>query len=166
MGNQQRNSRQDCRPERTKIGRRPYQPPVDIEPSLGQRVRHLSRAFMVAISKELSRYGVKAGQWSALRVLWKEEGLSQVELAERMRIERASLTSIVATLEKDKLIRRVPDSIDRRRIRIFLTTKGRNLEDELLSLGKSTNERATRGLTASQIAQFHLLLDRMMSNLK
>ncbi len=121
---------------------------------------------MIAISKELNSYGVRAGQWSALRVLWNEEGFSQVELAERMRIERASLTSIVSALEKDKLIRRVPDTADRRRIRIFLTAKGRKLETELLSLGKATNERATRGLTAGQIAEFHLVLDRMMSNLR
>jgi DNA-binding MarR family transcriptional regulator len=56
--------------------------------SIGYLFRYGYRAFARAISVELQPYEISSGQWSVLRVLWDDEGLSQVELAERMRVER------------------------------------------------------------------------------
>ena len=51
--------------------------------SIGYLSRQMYRMFAKSIAAELAPFGLVAGQWSVLRVLWSEEGLSQVDLADR-----------------------------------------------------------------------------------
>jgi hypothetical protein len=60
--------------------------PAAAEQSIGYLFRYGYRAFARAISIELQPFEISSGQWSVLRVLWETEGLSQVELAENMRV--------------------------------------------------------------------------------
>jgi DNA-binding MarR family transcriptional regulator len=57
-------------------------------------------------------------------------GISPCDLAETMRVERATVTTLIDGLERDGFVRREPAPGDRRSIRIRLTPKGRRLIDE------------------------------------
>src|SRR2546423_6601881 len=72
--------------------------------SVGYLARYAHRAFAKALAAELAPHGILGAQWSVLRVLWEQEGLSQVDLAERMRVEKASLTSVLDAMERRRLI--------------------------------------------------------------
>jgi DNA-binding MarR family transcriptional regulator len=134
--------------------------------SIGYLVRYAYRTFVRALAVELEAHAVTTGQWSVLRVLWQQEGLSQVELAQRMLVEKASLTSILADMAKRKLIVRTRNAEDRRKINISLTPQGRRLKDKLLPAGGRINKQATRGMSAAELAQFGSLLGRLTSNLE
>jgi MarR family transcriptional regulator, organic hydroperoxide resistance regulator len=136
------------------------------EQSLGYQIRYAYRAFVKALADELRAHQITASQWSALRVLWRTDGLSQVELAERMMVEKASLTSVIKAMIGDGLVTRRRNSKDRRMLNISLTTAGRRLEHRILPLVSKINKRATRTLSASEIQQFQALLVRMMVNLR
>jgi MarR family transcriptional regulator, organic hydroperoxide resistance regulator len=98
--------------------------------------------------------------------LWEKEGLSQVELAQRMMVEKASLTSVLQAMENSGLILRTRNSDDRRKVNIFLTAAGRKLRDKVLPLGSGINRRAAQGLTAEEVRQLRTLLARVMRNLQ
>ncbi len=91
--------------------------------------------------------------------------MSQVELAQRMLVEKASLTPVLAALAASGLITRVRNSEDRRKVNISLTPSGRRLKDQLLPLGGKVNKRATRGMSASEVQQLRRLLARLLINL-
>ena len=91
----------------------------------GYMVRNAHRAYDRVLATALSKQKVLTGQWSLLRVLWHEDNLSQIEVANRMKIERASLTIMLNTVEKAGLITRKIDARDRRKQLISLTRKGR-----------------------------------------
>jgi DNA-binding MarR family transcriptional regulator len=133
--------------------------------SLGYQIRYAYRGFVKALAEELEPHRVTTSQWSALRVLWQCEGLSQVELAQRMMVEKASLTPVLAGMEAGGLITRHRSLEDKRKIRIYLTATGRRLKEKVLPLGARINNRATRGLTAAQSQTLHALLTKVMANL-
>src|ERR1700712_2289865 len=93
--------------------------------SVGYLVRYAHRAFVKVLADEVAPHGILTAQWSVLRVLWDMEGLTQVELAERMLVEKASLTGVLEGIERRGLILRVRNAEDRRKINITLTMQGR-----------------------------------------
>jgi DNA-binding MarR family transcriptional regulator len=141
-------------------------PPMSAEQSLGYQIRYAYRIFVKALADELDAFHITTGQWSALRVLWQEEGLSQVELAQRMMVEKASLTAVLKAMAAEGLITRVRNVEDRRKVNIFLTASGRRLKGKILPLIGKINRRATRQLSASDVRQLHTLLARVMINLQ
>jgi DNA-binding MarR family transcriptional regulator len=136
------------------------------DPSLGYLVRYAHRAFVKALAQELEPHGITTGEWSALRVLWMQEGLTQVELAARMQVERASLTGVLNGLEEKGLIARARNRDDRRKINLRLTPAGRGLEKKLIACAHTINERATRGLPAGQVGAVRALLNAFIANLE
>ncbi len=133
--------------------------------SVGYLMRYGYRAFAKAISAELHPFQISSGQWSVLRVLWEEEGLSQVELAERMRVEKASLTGVLDTMDKHGLIARARNTRDRRKVNIHLTARARKLKDKLLPFGTLINKRATKGMSQSEVETLRRLLTQVIDNL-
>ena len=141
-------------------------PPVSADQSLGYQIRYAYRIFVKALADELAPHRITTGQWSVLRVLWQQEGLSQVELAQRMMVEKASLTAVLKAMEADGLISRVRNAEDRRKVNIFLTPAGRRLKSKILPLIGKINKRATRRLSSADVQQMRRLLARMMINLQ
>src|SRR3979411_2119542 len=129
------------------------QPQLNASQSVGYLARYAHRAFSKALTGELAPHGILGGQWSVLRVLWEQEGLSQVDLAERMRVEKASLTSVLDAMERRKLITRRRNGDDRRKVNINLTSRGRSLKAQLLPYGVSINRKATRGMSVEEVDQ-------------
>jgi DNA-binding MarR family transcriptional regulator len=139
---------------------------MSAEQSLGYQIRYAYRIFVKALADELNAHRVTTGQWSALRVLWQEDGLSQVELAQRMMVEKASLTAVLKAMASEGLITRVRNTEDRRKVNIFLTASGRRLKSKILPLIGKINKRATRRLSSADVQQLRRLLARVMINLQ
>src|SRR5215470_2634172 len=156
-------------PRRRRAGARPADVtrPVsrDMGDSMGYLVRYAYRSFVKALSVELDMHDITTGQWSVLRVLWQEEGMSQVELAQRMMVEKASLTPVLESLAGSRLIIRRRNAQDRRKVNIFLTARGRRLKAMLLPSGRKINKRATRGMSAAEIDRLRDLLAKLTANL-
>jgi len=142
------------------------QPRLSASQSVGYLARYAHRAFAKALAAELAPHDILGGQWSVLRVLWEQEGLSQVDLAERMRVEKASLTSVLDAMERRELIVRSRNSDDRRKVSINLTSYGRGLKAQLLPYGTSINRKATRGMSVAEVDQLRGLLARVIRNLE
>lgn len=71
-----------------------------------------------------NQYGLHPSQGIALMSIIFHPGLSQRELADRLHIERATLTVMVQKLEKGGFIERRPDPDDQRILRLYATEKG------------------------------------------
>ncbi|MGB7040965.1 MAG: MarR family transcriptional regulator [Xanthobacteraceae bacterium] len=139
---------------------------MSADQSLGYQIRYAYRIFVKALADELGPHRITTGQWSALRVLWQQEGLSQVELAQRMMVEKASLTAVLKAMASEGLITRVRNVEDRRKINIYLTASGRRLKTKILPLIGKINKRATRRLTSAEVHHLHTLLAQVMINLQ
>ena len=134
------------------------------ERSLSYLVRHAHRAFVRRLAEELVPYGLNVAEWAILRVLWGGEGLTQVELAQRMRVHKASLTPTLAALERKQCINRTRGD-DRRKIHLELTDKGRALEETLIPYGILNNNQALAGINPRDAETARRVLEAIVKNL-
>ena len=130
--------------------------------SLGYLSRYAHRAFVKALARELEPHGILTSQWAVLRILWGSSGLTQVELSERMRVEKASLTGVLEGMEKKGLIVRTRNAEDRRKINITLTKAAEKLKDKVLPCAARINSRASRGMSAGEVAALRASLTALI----
>jgi DNA-binding MarR family transcriptional regulator len=135
-------------------------------PGVGYFVREASRSFSRALQDVFFERGVTLPQFLYLRVLWEADGVSQAYLSRRIGADRATVSFVLNTMEKQKMIVRRPDPGDQRKTNVFLTPFGRRLRTPLLRLANGINASATRGLKKQQIEDVTAALKLIVSNLQ
>ncbi len=135
------------------------------ERSFGYLLRDSARLLISMMSHKIEGHGVTLSQYFILRELWEEDGLTQQELATRVRIAGPSIGTSIDALEDDGLVKRVRSNDDRRRVHTRLTAKGRALRAVMLTYAVEVNEAALRGITAAEIDQAKDVLARVKANL-
>ena len=138
---------------------------MDREKSLTYVINHVSRQLTQALNDELKAHGVAPGQFPVLMCLWEQDGLTQRELYERVKIEQATMSNTLKRMERDCLIYREPDPADRRSMRIHLTGMAKKLEGKLTKGAKAVNKTAFDGLKKKERKLVLEMLEQMSANL-
>lgn len=132
---------------------------------LAHLVRHASRGFRRALELRLSGHGIPFGHWTFLRILWREDGLSQRELSLRAGVMAPTTHTAIHRMEQQGLVAlRVPGG-QGKRARVYLTPHGRALEAELVPLAEAANAVALDGLAPAEMASLRRMLLHMVENL-
>jgi DNA-binding MarR family transcriptional regulator len=134
--------------------------------SLGYQVNHLARLMALALRDRIAPYGVAPGQFAQLLALYEEDGITQAELCDRVRIEQPTMANTLQRMERDGLVRRAPDPNDGRRALISLTDRARHLEEPLTAAAREVNRLTTRGLSRDEVASTMRTLAGMIANLE
>lgn len=137
---------------------------MDVSDSPGLLINKLAHAMALDMDRRLKSYDVTMSQWAMLKQLWRQEGRSQVELQELLGLDGATVTGLVQRMTQLGLVQRRPDPRDRRVQRVFLTERGRALEQMTVVLEREVNARALEGFTADERAFFIRLLTRALHN--
>lgn len=111
-------------------------------------------------------YDVTPEQWVVLNRLWEQDGLSQVELAERTFKDKPGTTRILNLLEKKRLVARRPDESDGRVMRVFLTKSGLEIKEKLVACAEAVLQKGSQDFTKEEVTQFKLLLNKLLRNLE
>ena len=125
-----------------------------------------------AIARRLQRNFKLAGlditveQWSVLYYLWKQDGMSQQDLCNATFRDKPSITRLVDNLEKQKLVKRVASKTDRRINEVFLTEKGRYIEQQTMVVANQTMNEALVGVPEKQIQVAKEVLQKVYDNLQ
>jgi DNA-binding MarR family transcriptional regulator len=82
----------------------------------------------------LQQHGMSQGKFTVLMILNRnpEQGVNPSELADRAGVTRATMTGLLDGLEREKLITRQGDRIDRRRAVVRLSPQARQFLDGML----------------------------------
>jgi DNA-binding MarR family transcriptional regulator len=134
--------------------------------SLGYQVNHLARLMAQALRQRIAPLGVVPGQFAQLLALYEQDGLSQRELCERVRIEQPTMANTLQRMERDGLVRRLPDPSDGRRAAVMLTEHARRLESELVSAARDINSEATRNIGNAELFNFMDTMAHIIANLE
>ena len=97
-------------------------------------------------------YNAEAAKWDgtmsigyALLNIDLEEGILSTQLGPRMGMEPTSLTRTLKKMEEEKLIERIGDPDDKRKVRLFLTDKGKEMRkisrDTVIDFNEHVRER-------------------------
>jgi DNA-binding MarR family transcriptional regulator len=126
--------------------------------SLGYAV---SRGFQTI----LAPFELHPREFAVLRAVGFQEGQTQQALADRLRIPRSRMVSIVDELESRGLIERHPNPADRRVRELHLAGEGRALLERAFAEAVAYEEHVAGSLTAAERRGLLDLLGRVSSNL-
>ena len=133
--------------------------------SVGYLTRIAFRAFSRALELRTAPHGVSSGQWRFLRVLWREEGLTQRELSRRVGMREPTTVIALRGLERAGLAVRRQNMEDRRKVHVYLTPRAKALHATLLPEVAAVNEIALKGLDSGEIAVLRRALALVGRNL-
>lgn len=130
------------------------------------QIKHISDRLG---QKLLDAYGLadfNGAQGKLLYVLWQEDGISSAELARRSGLAPTTLTSMLDRMEQQGLVTRVPHETDRRRLKLTLTQKAKDLKARTEAYSEAMNEVYFHGFTREEIEDFEAVLARVLANLQ
>ncbi len=93
-----------------------------------------------------------------LMLLEKEDGRTQTQLTNTLRVDASAITRMVKEMEQKGWITRITDPADNRRTLVYLTEAGRAKTHGLSAQSARYQEDITAGLSADQIKQLRLAL--------
>jgi DNA-binding MarR family transcriptional regulator len=145
-------------------------PEAEVLDSLPTQLARLYHGFVALVDRlraedadRLSNFRPGAG--SVYFTLLTHEGCTAKELAERLRMPKATISGLLDNLERDGVVARVPCPEDGRAVRLSLTPFGRSLKKRLMQ----RHQRATRlleaGLSQRDSHELRRLLRHVLGNL-
>ncbi|MCG8346590.1 MAG: MarR family transcriptional regulator [Chloroflexales bacterium] len=128
-------------------------------------LKRLHLATRKAFDEALTKHGLTAAQFEILQHVWRQDGLEQRTLQERLGITSATLTGIVDGLVDRQLLIRRPSPEDARVKQLFLTDKGLALDTQVKAVLENVQERLLEGFSLAEIALLQDWMQRMIANM-
>ncbi|HXP48779.1 MAG TPA: MarR family winged helix-turn-helix transcriptional regulator [Bacteroidia bacterium] len=90
-----------------------------------------------------------------------QEGSYASDIAPRLGTEGTSLSRIIESLEKKKMIVRIPDKTDGRRMKIVLTDKGKKQKEHAKEIVRDFNKLVERKIGKKKVDEFFKIIDKI-----
>jgi len=125
----------------------------------------IGRLRRTQMNEALAANGIYAGQEMFLWHLWRQDGLTQSQLVERLCVQPPTISKMLDRMEKAGLVERRPDPDDSRISRVYLTEQGRRSQDAVSEVWMSIERRLTQGLSVEERLLLRRLLLQVHENL-
>ena len=118
--------------------------PFDSDIPTAPLVSLLHRKQTTCINNELKDVNLSSGLYPLLIKSYKNEGISQEELAEALHVNESTVTRNLEKLEKKELITRTPEK--RKKI-ISVTNKGADIAQNIMDIDEKWDSNIKKSLT-------------------
>lgn len=115
---------------------------------------------------QMKKYGITPPQFEVLISLWTEDGLVLSELSKRLSRDGPTITGIIDRMEKKQLVRRERSTRDRRIIKVFLTSKAKEMKDELTDLQQTAGKDIIANFSSNDMETLEKLLAKLLANIE
>lgn len=126
----------------------------------------------MAINRKMYRNFRKAGleitpeQWTVLSFLWREDGVSQQALCDATFKDKPSMTRLIDNLAKLDIVERRTAPNDRRSNLVYLTQKGKDMQEEADAAVDETMRYAFAGINKEGLSLIRQLLRIVFNNIQ
>ena len=136
------------------------------EPNPLKLIGRVTRGFTRLADEGLREFGFAVGQLPVLVSLKNRKALSQAELARIAQVEQPSMAQLLARMERDGLVERVPDPQDGRSRLISLTPLAAKRLPKAKALMDAHAQNALADFSPEETAQLTALLKRLDANVE
>jgi DNA-binding MarR family transcriptional regulator len=133
--------------------------------TLGFLLAQVCKAHHFRVRTLLDEIGLYRGQQFVLCALWKEEGITHSELAERLHVHPATVTNAIKRMERAGFVERRPDLEDQRVSRVYLTDAGHKIRDAVEQIWAELEDLTLEGFSSEERDALRGLLERIHENL-
>ncbi len=136
---------------------------IKFEDTVSYLLAKVTTAFRNSLERHMGEIGLHGGQIFVLLELWKQDGLRQVDLANRLSLSAPTVNKMLKGLIEINLITRARIDDDARSTRIFLTPRGREMREDVESQWLELEENCLSGLTETERLVLFELLGKLRS---
>lgn len=135
--------------------------------SIGASIGRAAKMMGKMLNDHLNEEGldIHVEHFVVLKHLYEKDGQTQQELGNTAGKDKTSVTRAINGLESKNLVLRVPDQLDRRNKRVYLTQKGKDIKEQLLGPALKTTQLATKNISAEELEICNRVLSKIYDNL-
>jgi DNA-binding MarR family transcriptional regulator len=137
----------------------------DLSRNFGFILHDVARLLRTTFDRRVRELGLTRSQWWVLNHLFRNNGVTQSELAEILEVEKPTLGRLLDRLEQKGWVRREADANDRRAKRVFLTQEVEPAIKTMRAAAADMRRDAVAGLSAEQQERFVDALLTIKTNL-
>jgi len=137
------------------------------EYEVGFLLSRVTWAMNNSVNRMLKENGlpdISVAYFAVLNALWENDGMNITDLGEKAQLEKSTMTSLLDRMEAAALVRREDHPTDRRAYQIFLTPRGRDLEEKLDQVAARAYKNLTRGIPEADLEIAGKVLRRLNQN--
>src|ERR1700693_3381352 len=126
----------------------------------------LKRCHQVAMAiflDECREFNVTQSQYGCLRALHEFPGIDQIALGRLVGLDRSTAGLVIKTLSERRLIERVINRTDKRRMRLKVSVDGKRLLDDISPAAARAQKRVLNGLPRRLHAVFLDMLESFLA---
>lgn len=136
--------------------------------SLDQNIIYLCADFSHKFNQALTaafkqqEIAITAEQFSILVTLWYRDGISQKEISEQLNRDKTTITRVLMNMKKAKLIRQVTDKNDNRANLVYLTPRGKALQQAGVKVAGGLYQQVLKGISRTRLQAGIDILQKMI----
>ena len=126
----------------------------DLSRNFGFILNDVARLMRTTFDRRVKALGLTRSQWWVLNHLFRNDGVTQSELADILEVKKATLGRLLDRMEQKGWIRREGHAGDRRAKRVFLTEEVEPAIKTMRAAAAEVQREAMSGLLSAQQDQF------------
>ncbi|MFD3156999.1 MarR family winged helix-turn-helix transcriptional regulator [Haloimpatiens sp. FM7330] len=133
--------------------------------SFGKWIDIISRHLSYYIVKNLKKYNLNRNEYKYLIQIYIREGFCQEDMVERLKVDKYEVAKSVKSLIEKGYIYKTKDEEDRRKYRLFLTDKAKEIKSDFIHILEQSSEVLTRNFSEKEKQLLLDFLFRMTENI-
>lgn len=132
---------------------------------LGFALAEVTRLMRAIYDARLSSDGLSGASWRVLAYLYREDGLTQTQLAKLLEVSRPAVGQMVDRLEAGGLVERRTDPDDRRSWRVFLSPQSQAKVLDFLAVTEAVETECFEEFSDRELSTLTTLVARLRDHL-
>jgi DNA-binding MarR family transcriptional regulator len=122
----------------------------NFERNLGFLLGDVARLTRTSFDRHVLPLGLTRSQWWVLTYIFRDQGLTQSQLADHLEVGKVALGNLIDRLESKGWVERRPDQTDRRIKRIYLTPSVMPIIEAMREPAQEQYETIVSGMSKKQ----------------
>ncbi|SMC35123.1 MarR family winged helix-turn-helix transcriptional regulator [Sporomusa malonica] len=131
----------------------------------GKHISLIYRYSQIFFNSELKKYNLGSGQYIFLISLFKNNGISQEQLSDIVKIDKATTARAVAKLVNENYVIRKISENDKRAYNLYATDKAESIKNILFGILDSWNEIMLENIDRKERETLLKLIEKVGSNI-
>jgi DNA-binding MarR family transcriptional regulator len=135
-----------------------------LEGFIGYNLRLAQSVSFRVFARSVGQRGLRAGHFAALMVIERNPGISQIALGRAIARDKSTVTPLICSMQKRRLVQRRRSKTDRRSITLWLTAAGAAMLAQLIAHA-AEHDRKLDEIVGERKPEFLELLRRIADRL-
>ena len=129
-------------------------------------VNDASFLFSKYVCRELEAIGMRSSYRHVMKPLMEQDGMTQLELVNITKLKAPTISITLRNMEREGIVRREKNDIDRRETHVYITDKGREMHKKILEAFEKAETVMLAGVSDKEMATARKILAKMTENIR